>query len=168
VVEQAAGGIEVESAPLRGTRFQLWLPATSDEAYEDSSAPDPAARRGHERVLFVEDEPAVRRLGLRILEQAGYDVIEARDGEEALALLDRETTPVDAIVTDVVMPNMGGGEMARRVRSKQPQIPILFVSGHPEDRSGAMQLEGADLLQKPFSANALLARLRALLDDDGP
>jgi len=164
VIEQATGAIEVESAPAKGTRFQLWLPAASEEAAPHQSAPDPTSGVGSERVLFVEDEPAVRRLGRRILERAGYEVIEARDGEEALALVTSETTPVDIVVTDVIMPNLGGGEMARRLRALRPDLPILFVSGHPEDREGTLELEGTDLLRKPFTADALLARLRTLLD----
>jgi DNA-binding response OmpR family regulator len=112
----------------------------------------------------VEDEPAVRRYGRRILEQAGYRVLEARDGEDALALLEQVEDVIDALVTDVVMPKLGGDELARRVRSSHPEIPILFVSGHPGERGRNLDLRGVDLVQKPFTAELFLGRLRALLD----
>jgi CheY-like chemotaxis protein len=164
VVEQATGAIEVESVRGEGTRFLLWLPAVPAPGREQAAPPDPAAMRGDERVLFVEDEPAVRRLGMRILEQAGYRVFEAHDGQEAITLMEQQTTPVDVVVSDVIMPNMGGAELARRLRATRPDLPILFVSGHPEDRAGAVAIDGAELLRKPFTAEALLQRLRELLD----
>jgi PAS domain S-box-containing protein len=164
VIEQAGGAIEVESAPGQGTMFHLWIPATNQEAEAPHVTELEVARGGTELVLFVEDEPAVRRFGRRILEQAGYRVLEAYDGVDALARLEQAEGVIDALVTDIVMPKLGGDELARRIRTMRPDLPVLFVSGHPGERGRNLDLPRVDLVQKPFTAELFLGRLRALLD----
>jgi len=164
VVEQSEGSIEIDSTPGHGSRFQIWLPRVSASEDVEPAPVEPASHAGTECVLFVEDEPAVRRLGRRILERAGYRVIEANDGEAALSALARADEPVHAVVTDVVMPRLGGAELARRLRAAHPALPILFVSGYPDDPGRRLDLPRSEVLHKPYSADALLSRLRVLLD----
>lgn len=164
VVEQSGGAIEIVSDPGAGTSFLIWLPQSDEIDLDDAPTAPTRDNTGSECILFVEDEPAVRRLGRRILEQAGYQVIEAADGVEALEALQRETVAIGAIVSDVVMPRLSGAELARRVRTLRPELPILFVSGHPEDRGRPIELMDSDLLRKPFEADDLLTRLRELID----
>jgi PAS domain S-box-containing protein len=164
VVEQADGSIEIDSEPGQGTRFRIWLPSVSEDGPAGPPQPASSHSGGTECVLFVEDEPAVRRLGRRILERAGYRVVEASDGEAALAALQASGESIHAVVTDVVMPRLAGGELARRLRESDPGLPVLFVSGHPDDPSRHIDLPEAELLHKPYTADALLGRLRALLD----
>ncbi len=165
VVEQSDGAIEIDSDPGRGSRFQIWLPHREEEARgEQDRLADPVSREGREGVLFVEDEPALRRLGRRILERAGYRVLEAVDGEVALGILRANREAIDVLVTDVVMPRMSGGELARQARALQPSLPILFVSGHASDEGSRLDLEASTWLQKPFSADALLEKLRELIE----
>jgi len=165
VVEQSDGAIEIDSRPGRGSRFQIWLPLQADEAVvEEDRHPEATTREGTECVLFVEDEPALRRLGRRILERAGYRVVEAIDGASALAILRAPDETIDVLVTDVMMPRMSGGELAEQARRLHPGLPILFVSGHANEDANRLDLESSSWLQKPFSAEALLERLRDLIE----
>ena len=165
VVEQSEGAIEIDSRPGRGSRFQIWLPLQVDDGVvEEDRHPEAIVRDGSECILFVEDEPALRRFGRRILERAGYRVIEAIDGEAALVILQSHRETIDVLVTDVTMPHMSGGELAERVRQVHPDMPILFVSGHASEDENRLDLESSRWLQKPFSADALLERLRDLID----
>jgi PAS domain S-box-containing protein len=166
VVEQAGGVIQVEGGPSKGTSFDIWLPSavrTEAEAHPVEAAGEKPA---HGCVLLVEDEPALRRLASRMLEGQGYRVLEAADGGEALDLAAASSERIDALVTDVVMPRMGGVELARRLRAEHPALGLVFMSGYPEDRGrGAEGLpENAVLLEKPFRSDALLAKLREALE----
>jgi PAS domain S-box-containing protein len=167
IVKQASGQITVESTEGQGTCFQILIPVSSTER---SSGPQPVAHdaraHGHEKILLVEDEAAVRALAREALESHGYSVVEARDGAEALILAAALNGDLDLLVTDVVMPGMGGLELSQRLRVTKPDLKVLFVSGYTDDaivRHGVMAAE-VDLLQKPFGAGALAARVRQVLD----
>jgi CheY-like chemotaxis protein len=147
-----------------GATFEVVLPA--GEALEDErlETPADAATPARGRLLLVEDEPAVRRLVTRMLERHGYDVRVAEDGEAALALATESGADFDLLITDVVMPGMGGPELARRVRAELPGLSVLFVSGYPRDyRPGEAPSEDA-FLSKPFTQDQLL---RAVADQLG-
>ncbi|HEY5658252.1 MAG TPA: ATP-binding protein [Myxococcota bacterium] len=166
VVEQAGGAIRVEGEPTKGTTFELWLPSAEGLAAYEVAEEGSVEELGSGRVLLVEDEPALRRLARRILENAGYEVMEAADGAEALEAAAACQDRIDALVTDVVMPRLGGFELGRRLRTERPDLGILFMSGYPDDRGcGADGLpENAVVIEKPFRANHLLAKLREVLE----
>ncbi len=165
-VTQAGGFIEVDSAVGQGSTFALHLPALEGEA---APAPTPAAEplpRGSEVVLLVEDEEALRGYVSLVLRDRGYTVLEARDGEEAMAVVTQHEGPIDLLLTDVLMPRMGGAELARRLRVGRPQTRVLFMSAHPEEagrRSWPIGM-AAHLLEKPFTPAALARRVREALD----
>jgi CheY-like chemotaxis protein len=166
VVEQSAGFIEVDSRPGQGATFRVYLPA-AETAPAASAAPAPAAwPRGDETVLVVEDEPEVRSLTRRVLELSGYTVLEAGNGIEALALARGLDAPVPLLLTDVVMPEMGGPELAQELVRLWPGLKVLFMSGYSDGPLGSRFLvsPSAPLLQKPFSPAQLAGAVRTLLD----
>ena len=170
IVRQSRGHIRVDSGVDRGSTFTAYFPRIDAAADEDAShapshAPSRAAPpRGTETILLAEDEPTVRATLRRTLEQYGYRVLEARDGSEALHLHAAHAAEIEMVVTDAVMPDVGGLELRRRLLEARPGLPVLVMSGY----SDALATGGADLgdqfLGKPFSVEALLARVRALLD----
>ena len=127
------------------------------------SAPAP---HGTETVLVAEDDAQIRDFVTRVLSARGYRVLSASDGFEALRLCGESADPIDLLVTDVVMPRMGGRELASRIRTAKPGVRVLFVSGYTEDAfSGHGILEaGLEFLQKPFTTDALLRKVRKVLD----
>ena len=128
IVQQSGGYIRVESEPGRGACFEVYLPAVS-ESVEPSTKEvvEPTSPSGTETVLLVEDEDAVRGLLRRFMDAKGYRVLEASDGEEALKVVDEESGQIDLLFTDLVMPNMGGFELAHRLEAKLPEVKILFM-----------------------------------------
>jgi two-component system CheB/CheR fusion protein len=164
IVHAAGGFIEVDSARGRGSSFAVHLPRVAVAPVvavgTPESGPDPV---GTETVLLVEDAPAVRETSAGSLRAQGYQVLTANDGVEALALLDRHEGVIHLVVTDVVMPRMGGRQLALAVRARHPAIKVLYVTGYaPEENAPAV--EGSDLLLKPFSPSALVRAVRDLLD----
>jgi CheY-like chemotaxis protein len=126
-----------------------------------------ANRQAHgERILLVEDQPAVRALGARMLESLGYAVVTAADAELALAILEDTNLPLDLLVTDVVMPGMKGSALAQRARTLRPDLKVLYISGYTSDVAAYQKLidEDAALLQKPFTTAVLGQRVRDVLD----
>ena len=167
IVKQSGGHVAVYSEPGSGTTFKVYLPALREPAaVKTSQLTPPAMPMGSETVLLVEDEESVRALTRAVLQRCGYVVIEAADGEEALALASNDTTPpIDLLVTDVVMPRLGGPELAERFRSLRPNARVLYVSGYTADavlHHGV--LVGAGFLQKPFSAAMFAQKVRSVLD----
>jgi CheY-like chemotaxis protein len=164
IVSQSGGYVTVDSQPDQGTTFTIWFPEAEGPT-ENAVQPAAAPARGTERILVVEDESAVRVLAARVLAEAGYTVLEAASGGEALDLL-RGGAGVDAVLTDVVMPDMGGAELAEHLRKVAPALPILFMSGYTgtEVLRRGFNEEGVPFLQKPFSPDSLMAAVRRLLD----
>jgi CheY-like chemotaxis protein len=128
-------------------------------------APSSDAPRGHETILLTEDEQDVREVAREFLESGGYTVIEARDGLEAMRLVEKHQGAIDLLITDMVMPGMPGQELASRLRERCPELRMLYMSGYSE-RAAAESMQGdpsVRLLAKPFSRSALLRTVHELL-----
>ncbi len=168
IVKQAGGHVEVYSEAGVGTAFKVYLPRYEGEARPGGSshhgtAPAPG---GTETVLLVEDDDAVRALSRHVLRRGGYTVLEASRGAEALQAGERHRGRIDLLVTDVIMPGMGGRPLAERLRALHPEMRVLYLSGYTDDavvRHGILQ-EEVCFLQKPFSTFALAAKVREVLD----
>ena len=163
--KQSGGHVDIVSSPGAGTEIRLWLPCSS-ETPQAVQAPVVALPTGHETILVVEDEPAVRASVVGLVEALGYRVETATDGEDALARL-QTGLPVDLLFTDVVMPGrISGIELARRARMLRPDLPILFTSGFAQDalEQDAAAGEPIALLAKPYRRDELARRLREALD----
>ncbi|VTT99410.1 hypothetical protein, partial : Putative uncharacterized protein OS=uncultured Desulfobacterium sp. GN=N47_I07050 PE=4 SV=1: PAS_4: HisKA: HATPase_c: Response_reg [Gemmataceae bacterium] len=167
IVSQAGGYIDVATEPGQGTTFSVLLPAVDGPAARpEVRAAATGVPRGSETVLLVEDELAVRRLARAALEGVGYRVLEAGSGAEAVRIADQCADPIDLLVTDVVMPGMGGVDVAAAVRARRPATPVLFVSGYTDDDIVRYGLggDGTAFLQKPFTPQSLARKVRAVLD----
>jgi two-component system cell cycle sensor histidine kinase/response regulator CckA len=166
IVEQSGGHIWVYSEPGRGTSFKVYLPRSDDVGASDARAERPESPRvGSETVLLVEDDPVVRKMTARVLKRAGYTVIEASDGLEALRLCNSPETQFNLVVSDMVMPALGGRDLANHVSRLRPGIPTLLMSGYTRDamvHSGMSATEA--FIEKPFTPDALTAKVREVLD----
>lgn len=167
VVKQSSGYIFVDSAPGEGATFEIYLPQVPEQVLA-AEAKERAAqlRRGRETVLLAEDEEEVRTLTCEFLKAAGYQVLTAADGAEALTIGEQLRDEIDMLVTDVVMPRMRGPELAQRLKNLLPGLKVVYISGYTEELSEAsLLLEGASFLQKPFSRDALLRQVHDALKD---
>jgi two-component system, cell cycle sensor histidine kinase and response regulator CckA len=168
IVKQSNGYIWVYSEPGRGTTFKVYLPRSNRDAPLQVFSPVISApvKRASETVLLVEDEAGVRNLSKRILENAGYRVLEASNGDEAESLFAHHAGSIDLIVTDVVMPGCGGPELLSRLQVHAPALRVLYMSGYTEQ--SAVQKAGIDrglpFVQKPFTAAEFVREVRAALD----
>jgi len=166
IVKQAGGDIWVYSEVGKGTTFKLYFPAVSEPAWEADGADASADRDvGHETILVVEDEQGVRDLTAKMLKLMGYTVLTAMSGAEALALANAYNGCIDLLLTDVVMPQMGGKRLAEELRLRRPEIKVIYYSGYTENTvsdHGALDA-GVDFLAKPFSREALARKLRETL-----
>jgi len=168
IVKQSGGNIWVYSEPGYGTTFKIYLPRVEEDLDtlhgrdETDSLP-----RGSETVLLVEDEPSVRDLAHRLLNQQGYKVLEAANGKEALrVVLEHIGEKIHLLLTDVVMPRMGGKELADQLKILRPDIKVLYASGYTDNaivHHGVLE-RGTNFLQKPFSPKALSQKVREVLD----
>jgi PAS domain S-box-containing protein len=170
IVVQSGGYIWVDTAPDEGCSFKLCFPrSVSDDVAGVVAARAPAPARGTETVLLVEDEDAVRLLASRVLTEQGYVVLEARNGREALGILERPDHGIHLLLTDVVMPDMGGIELTERVRQDHPAVCIVYMSGYTEGDKLQPSIRSSPypFLQKPFSPESLAIRIREALDRVG-
>ncbi|MEO8450108.1 MAG: ATP-binding protein [Gemmatimonadota bacterium] len=169
-VKQSGGFIGVESSIGIGTAFKIYLPRaeTFDPPFETAAVDPPARVRGSETVLVVEDEYPVRRLVTRILTNAGYHVLETASPLAGLDICRTYSGPIHLVVTDVVMPEMGGRQFVEQAKTIRTEPRVLFMSGYTADALGRRGLldPGVELIEKPFTAVALLNRVRGTLDAD--
>lgn len=167
IIKQSGGDIMVYSEPGHGATFKIYLPAGETSAKGLAVAPaNLAIRGGNETILLVEDEEGVRKLARTALQGKGYTILEAGHGSEALSLFEQHQGLVDLLVTDVVMPQISGRELAEQLKAFQPQLKVLFMSGYTDDsivRHGLLAAK-VDYLSKPFALDTLASKVREVLD----
>jgi len=167
MVKQSEGAISVESAPDRGCTFKVFLPACEGESNPDETPTiSSSSATGSETILLVEDQAGIRDVANDYLLQLGYKVLSAPDGEAAMQVAQSQNQPIDLLVTDLVMPKMGGQQLAARLAEMWPQTKVLFMSGYPDVavESGEDSIQDKEILRKPFSLKTLATRARLLLD----
>jgi nitrogen-specific signal transduction histidine kinase len=167
IVKQSDGFIWCYSEPDRGSTFKIYLPRAGARSLPLApAAPPTELRGGYETILVVEDEDVVRSLACRGLREQGYTVLEARHGREALDRLAEDHHAVDLVISDVVMPELGGRELGARLAALRPELPILYMSGYTGDdviQRGLLE-PGAPFQQKPFTPEGLARKVREMLD----
>ncbi|PSM30966.1 PAS domain-containing sensor histidine kinase, partial [Haliangium sp. UPWRP_2] len=166
IVKQSDGHIWVYSEEGVGSTFKIYLPIISGAApLTEPPPPESQVAGGHESILLVEDDDSVRNMVVRMLSESGYRVVAARDGVEAIQLCEDDSREFQLLITDVIMPKMGGRELAAALHSKRPLLKVLYISGYAHDgmvHRGALE-PGVTLLEKPFSKSDLLRHVRDLL-----
>ena len=167
IVKQSGGFIWVESVPGRGTEFEIYLPATSAAAGTTPvSATTRSLPRGTETILVVEDEAGVRDLAGQFLRAAGYKVLEAHDGEDALEVVARYSGRIDLLLTDMVMPRMSGKKLAEHLRLMRPGLKVVLMSGYAQfNAEGAEPSPDSMMISKPFSMTSLVEKMDEVLHD---
>ena len=166
IVKQSGGSIWVYSEVGRGSVFKIYLPLAEGSVQTSGEVPEVAATGGSETILVVEDDDALRRLAIRFLEPAGYTVLAAASGEEALLLLERHDGPVHLMLTDVVMPGMSVRNLAQQVSTSHPGMKVVYTSGYTDDvivHHGVLD-EGTHFLGKPYTVVELRRKVREVLD----
>lgn len=168
IVKQSGGSVRVSTVVGTGTTFEVYLPrvVVDDSAAVSGVIEDNKFPFGPETILLVEDEEVVRSLLHETLEACGYDVIVAADGNAAIAVCENSPKPIDLLITDVVMPQMGGRELAEKLGKLMPSLPVLFISGYMDDALVRESVLDSDVnfIQKPFTLETISKRVRALLD----
>jgi CheY-like chemotaxis protein len=165
IVKQSHGHIEVYSEVGKGTSFKIYFPQT-DESASMTSGTRTAVPEGKEVILIVEDEKDVRDFVRDLLEANNYLVLLAQDGNEALSLCESHKDRIDLLVSDVVMPNLGGPELVEKLRPLHPETKLLFMSGYTDRaivRDGVLE-SGMDFIHKPFTPQSLARKVREVLD----
>ncbi len=166
IVKQSGGHIKVYSETGIGTCFKIYLPLVGTDALESTTPPTAFPAYGDETVLLVEDDTAVRKIAKLALKEFGYHVLEAQDGADALQLVERQTDEIQLLLTDVVMPRIGGSSLVEQLHSRLPDLKVIYMSGYTDDavvRHSILQ-EGCAFLHKPFSPVALAQKVREVLD----
>jgi signal transduction histidine kinase/ActR/RegA family two-component response regulator len=168
IVKQSGGSIWVYSEVGRGTTFKIYLPCVDSPAEEFKlSTAETKAQPGNETVLLVEDEEMVREMTREILQESGYLVIEAKHGHEALLVAEQHPGPIHLMLSDVVMPQMSGRELAEQLSPIRREMKVLYMSGYTDDaivHHGVLD-EGMAFIEKPFTPNALARKLREVLNE---
>jgi CheY-like chemotaxis protein/two-component sensor histidine kinase len=163
IVQQTGGHIVVESEPGLGTRFEVYFPRAEGTLVQKRGALPATPAGGSECILLVEDQDGLRTLMCDILERHGYKVITAKNGREALQLAARHTERIDLMITDVVMPKLGGQEVANALPASHPEARVLYMSGYVENIHELLA-QGQAFIDKPFSPEDLLQKVRQVLD----
>jgi two-component system cell cycle sensor histidine kinase/response regulator CckA len=166
IVKQSGGSVEVYSEPGRGTSVKVYLPRSDERADRHTPARGTTGPPNVQAtVLLVDDDPHVAAASRRALERAGYVVLSASNGREALEVAERHRAPIDLLVTDLVMPEMGGRELARRLVELRPDIHLLFTSGYTAEAMNQQAIlePGDAFLGKPYSPDGLLKRVHEVL-----
>jgi two-component system cell cycle sensor histidine kinase/response regulator CckA len=163
IIKQSGGSIAVSSRPGEGARFDVYLPRTEGEVSAALGRPWPATASGHETVLLVEDNDDVRAAVRDLLREEGYQVLDARDAADALRFAADGRTRIHLLLTDVVMPKMGGRALAARVTDLRPDVKIVFMSGYTPDMN-LRQATNAEFIMKPFRPEQLVRKIRDALD----
>jgi signal transduction histidine kinase len=164
-IKQNGGSITVDSQPGKGTTIQIYLPRQEGPAKDFREYEVVGRPRGEEKILLVEDDAMVRRLVRETLRSRGYEVLEAGSAEDALRLVQSENPEVDLLLTDLVMPGLGGRELAELLLARRPGLPVLYMSGYSEEmtsRQGRLESDAA-FLPKPFSVEELLLKVRMVI-----
>lgn len=171
IVKQNRGHIEVDSEVGKGTRFRIYVPRMDETADRAVSQPRTSAEvrsvQGTETILVAEDDPAVRELTADILAIHGYDVLTSRNGLEALEMSAGHDGPIHLLLSDIVMPGMSGPELRKELKTRRPDMSVLYMSGYTDrERAyhGAMD-DGTPILSKPVTQQGLTTRIRVLLDE---
>jgi CheY-like chemotaxis protein len=168
IVQQNGGHIECESVKGKGTLFRVFLPLVKEQQTQaESPTSFDRLPRGRETILLVEDEPDVRSITLRLLENQGYRVLSAQHGVEALALLDTHKEPIDLLITDVIMPYMNGAELAKKMQHGNRTLKVLYMSAYPDGvvfSKHNVNVEDAFFIGKPFAVEAFIVKVRQVLD----
>jgi PAS domain S-box-containing protein len=167
IVKQSGGYIWVYSEPNKGTTFKVYLPRVAEPVDAKSERTEaPAASKGSETILLVEDEEAVRELASRILSAKGYNVVPAKSVKEAEQWAEEHLDEIHLLLTDIIMPGTSGRELARRIIAKHPQTRVLYMSGYTDNvlAQGGVLEAGLSFLQKPFTPSALVQKVRDVLD----
>ncbi len=170
IVTQSGGGLDVQTAVGTGSTFLIYLPGLDAPAETALKMRSSRSAHGTETVLLVEDNESLLRVGARILQQAGYSVLTARNGDEALQLLGHHHGPIDLILTDVVMPGLGGSELAAQAVAHRPNLRVLFTSGYSPDSGLRLDVASAavQFIGKPYSVDELTQKVRDVLDRPTP
>jgi CheY-like chemotaxis protein len=169
-VKQSSGYIWLYSEPGRGTTFKIYLPRVDEAAVEETAAvverEQTEIKRGWETILLVEDDEMVRAYVLRVLIDQGYRILEAANGVEAIAIARRREEPIHLVLTDVVMPELGGRDAAATLVAEMAGLKVLYMSGYTNDVAVLQELLNAKVpfLQKPFSPEVLARTVRGVLD----
>lgn len=165
IVQQSGGHIDVKSEPGQGTTFNILLPRIDRLQAQPEVAPaQPTEISGSETILLVEDQPSLRTLAASVLRRAGYIVLEATTGAEAVGVSEQHPAPIHLLVADYVLPGMTSAGVARRLLPSRPDMKVLYMSGYTHDRENLSLGPNADFLAKPFSPAELLTRVRQMLD----
>jgi CheY-like chemotaxis protein len=164
IVKQSNGYILTTTEAGKGTTFKIYLPGL-DRAAEPLSSAAESAPSGHETILLVEDAHVVRKLARELLEFRGYSVIEASSGEEAIDVCKTHGAMIDLLLSDIIMPNMNGRELAELAAKLRPQMKILLMSGYADEITrNQLVRNGYQFIAKPFTSNALAVKVREVLD----
>jgi nitrogen-specific signal transduction histidine kinase len=166
IVQQSGGHVWVYSEPGNGTTFKVYLPCADGEVTQEEEIPEPETLQGTETILLVEDQDEVRKVALEILRRYGYHVIEARNAGDAWLSVERHPRTIHLLLTDVVMPQISGRELAERLLQMRPEMKVLYMSGYTENaivHHGILD-SGIAYLQKPILPELLARRVREVLD----